>query len=150
TNGDTTKGVAFTYTRVRKYGIGTIDAEAAEASGDDKGAFVRLVTTQMDSTVDELGHRLAIALYNDKSGAIGQVSSGTASPVTLTQPDDSRNFAVGQVIQANPNRTGNAGTMRAGTGTVTAIDEDAGIITYSGVITSLAVNDFLYTQGDYD
>jgi hypothetical protein len=150
TNADVTKGRAFTITRTRKYGVGTIDAEAAEASGDDKGAFVRLVTTQMDSTVDELGHQLAIACYGNGSGSIGKIASVAAQVITLTQPDDARNFSEGQVLQANPNQTGNSGSMRAGTGVVTLVDEDAGTVTYTGVITAVAANDFLYTQGNYD
>lgn len=149
-NADTIKGKAFAITRARKYGVGTIDAEAAEASGDDKGAFVRLVTSQMDSTVDELGHQLAIAAYGNGSGTIGKILTVAAGVITLVQPDDTRNFQEGQILQANPNQTGNVGSMRAGTGTVTAVDEDAGTVTYSGVITAVAVSDFLYTQGNYD
>jgi hypothetical protein len=153
TNADTTKGTKVTLTRARKYGVGTIDLESAAAAGDDKGAFVRLVTSQMDSTVDELGHRLAIALYNDGSGSIGRCANDptdAGGPITLTNPDDARNFFPGQVIQANPTKTGTAGNMRVGTGTVTLVDEDAGSITYSGTITAITTNDYLYNQGDYD
>lgn len=145
-----TSGKKLTLTRKRKYGIGSIDEEAAAASGDDKGAFVRLVTSQMDSTLDELGHRLAVALYGDGSGAIGQVASVAAGVITLTYPDDVRNFNETQSIQANPTKTGASGSMRAGTGTVTVVDEDAGTVTYSGTITSIAAGDYLYSEGDYD
>lgn len=149
-NADVTKGKKFTLTRAMKYGVGTINEEAAEAAGDDKGSFVRLVTSQMDSTIDELGHQLAIALYGNGSGSIGKISSVSGGVITLVQADDARNFSEGQVIQANPNETGNSGSMRSGSGTVTAVDEDAGTVTYSGTITSVAANDFLYTKGNYD
>lgn len=150
TNADTTKGEQFSITRARKFGVGAIDNESAAAAGDDKGSFVRMVTTQMDSTVDELGHRLAIAVYGDGSGQIGRVSSVGGGVITLTYPDDTRNFSKGQVIRGNPNRTGNSGTLSAAAGTVTAVDEDAGTVTYSGTITGIAANDYLYMDGDYD
>ncbi len=145
-----TQGKKLTVLRKRKYAMGSIDEEAAAASGDDKGAFVRMVTTQMDSTIDELGHKLAIALYGDGSGTIGKINSVSAGVITLQYPDDARNFNIDQVINANPNRTGNVGTMRSGDGVVSAVNEDEGKITYTGTITSIAANDFLYTKGDYD
>ena len=40
------------------------------------------------------------------------------------------------------------GSLRSGSGTITAIDRDAGTITYTGTITSLTANDYLFTQGD--
>lgn len=147
---DVIKGKKFTLTRAVKYGFGTINEEAAAAAGDDKGSFVRLVTSQMDSTIDELGHQLAIALYGNGSGSLGKVSTVGGGVIQLINIDDARNFSEGQIIGANPNETGNVGTMRAGNGTVTSVDEDAGTVTYSGTITAIAPNDFLYTKGNYD
>lgn len=147
---DVLKGIAPAITRAKKYGVGTIDAESAAASGDDKGAFIRLVTNAMDSTVDELGHQLAIALYGAGDGSIGKVSSVAGGVITLTQPDDASHFAKGMIINANPNQTGNSGSMRVGDGTVSAVDEDAGTVTYTGTITSIAPGDFVYAKGNYD
>lgn len=147
---DTIKGKKFTLTRAVKYGIGAINEEAAAAAGDDKGSFVRLVTSQMDSTIDELGHQLAIALYGAGSGSIGKILTVAGGVITLVQADDARNFSEGQVIQANPTETGTLGNMRAGTGVVSAVDEDAGTVTYTGTITSVAISDFLYSKGNYD
>lgn len=157
-NASATKGIQWTITRAKRYHVGTLDAEAMLATGDDKGSFVRLVRNEMDSGADEMGHKIAIDLYGDGSGAIGRCSNDPADTngtITLTNPDDVMHFAVGQVISANPNKTGNSGTLRAGTVnsngvTVTAIDEDAGTVTFSGTLTGVTTNDWLYNQGDYD
>lgn len=140
---NTTAGEQFTVTLKTRYGGNTIDGISMLKAGDDKGAFVRLVTREMDSTVEDMGHRIAVDLYGDGSGAIGQVVTGTASPITVA-PDLAKNFQIGMLIRANPTKTGTVGNYRVGAGTITAISEDTGTITYSGTITALAVADFLY------
>lgn len=153
TNASSTKGIQWLITRAKRYHVGTLDSEAMLATGDDKGSFVRLVKNEMDSGADEMGHKIAIDLYGDGSGALGQCSNNpvdAGGPITLTNPDDIAHFAVGQKITANPTKTGTVGNMRAGTGTITAIDEDAGTITFSGTITGITTSDWLYNEGDYD
>lgn len=139
----TTAGDQFTVTAVTRYGGNFIDGISILKAGDDKGAFVRLITREMDSTVEDMGHRIAMDLYGDGSGAIGQVVTGTASPITVA-PEVAKNFQVGMIIRANPTKTGTVGNFRTGGGTITAVSMDTGTITYSGTITALAVGDYLY------
>lgn len=139
----TTAGDQFTVTHKTRYGGNVIDRISILKAGDDKGAFTRLVTREMDSTLDDLGHRLAVDLYGDGSGAIAQVVTGTSSPITVA-PELAKNIQVGMIIRANPTKTGTVGNFRSGGGTVTGVVESTGTITYTGTITSLAVADYLY------
>lgn len=152
-NAGQSSGRAWIGARVRKYGVATLDAESMEATKDKKGAFMELVETEVDGVIDEFGRRLSSDLYGDGSGSIGRCSNDpvdAGGPIQLLDANDVRFFALGQKIVANPNKTGNVGTMRAGVGTVTAISHQNGTVAYSGTITGITTNDFLYNEGDYD
>lgn len=143
-------GAKFLLTRAKDYWLGSVDTETILSSKDDPGSLVDALERETKSGMNAITRSLAVKTYGDGSGAIGAVGSGTASPITLATIQDITNFEVGMKITANPNKTGNAGTMRSGTGTITAINRDTGVITYSGTITSIAPNDYLYQEGDYD
>lgn len=146
------KGKAFILTRVKDYAIAELDAEAIEACENDSGALVRLLKKESDMAIHRLKRSMAHAFWNDGAGNIGQInSSGVSSGVfTLTNPEDVVHFEVGQVIVANPTRSGTSGNQRSGSGTVTHVNRDTGAITYSGTITSVAASDYIFLDGDYD
>jgi hypothetical protein len=139
-----TKGVAFTLTRAKKYGICTVDAETIQATKDDEGAFVRALKNEIDSMIDEMGHRLAAELYLDGFGALGQRSSASTNVITLTSAGDVKNFSVGMTVTASPNSNGSS--PRTGGTTVAAVDEDTGTVTLTSAaaITSFADSDYLF------
>lgn len=138
------QGKKFILTRVKDYQLVSLETEAILASKNDRGALIRNLDTEMDSGMNNIGKSLATALYRTGTGSIGQ-SASTASPITLVNINDITSFEVGMVITASQT---DGGALRAGSGTITAIDRDAGTITYSGTITSLTANDYLYAQGD--
>lgn len=137
-------------TRVKKYGFGFIDNETIKASQNDKGAFFRALTSEIDNTLDGVAQALAVDLARDGSGALGRRASASTNVITLTQPEDTRGFEVGMTVVASDTKTG--GSLRSGSTTVTAVDSVAGTITLASAaaITSFADNDYLYRQGDYD
>jgi len=147
-NAASSKGIAWTITRVKKYGVATIDAEFIHATSNDEGAFIRGIKDEIDGTLDEMGRQSAIELYGDASGAIGRRSSISSNTVTLTNADDAKNFSVGQTIVADDTAAGTS--LRSGSTTVTAVDEDAGTVTLASAaaITSFADNDYLFNSGN--
>lgn len=152
-NGTGSKQVRFALTTAKDYASGGIEGEALFAIEDDESLIARL-EQEMQGSFDSLDESIGEHIHGDGAGDLGRVSALDAGPpttITLTNPYDIVRFFVGQVLQANPNRTGNSGTMRAGTGTITGVDTDNGIITYSasGGWTPV-VNDYLYVEGDYD
>lgn len=138
---------AFQVTRVNTYGFYKIAGEVVDAAdaGND-AVFVDSVKAEMDGMLETMGQKLGANIYRSTSGSVAQVGSGTSSPITLSNPEDIYYFEVGKVITAND--SDDATTPRSGSGTITAINEDTGVITYTGTITSLAVNDYLFIDGD--
>lgn len=151
----------FTLTRVKNYGLCSIDNETIEASKGDKNAFFEAITTEIDGTLESLTRSLAISCYRNGAGSIGQIGSSTTIGSTLcvlSNAEDVVNFEVGQTIVASTANGG--GTVKNASGTqnaltVAGVDRIAGTVTFSAAMTSFAsgdwaVNDYLFVQGDYD
>ena len=150
TNKGNHTGKAFTITRAKDYAVASIDAETIESSEGDAASLAEASDTEIESAMEAATRSLSASLFGDGAGNIGRVSSVSSGVITLTNANDVVFFEIGQKIVANPTRTGTSGNMRSGTGTVSAVDRDAGTVTYTGTITSIAANDYLYTEGDYD
>lgn len=142
---------AFILTTIKDYAVGGIDGETLEAIESEE-SLIDGVKDEMEGSFEILQRSIAVHVHGDGSGSIGQIGTDdSATQLTLSNRYDAVNFFVGQTIQANPNKTGNSGTMRAGTGTVTKVGHDSGVITYTanGGFNPSA-SDYLYTEGDYD
>lgn len=134
---------AFEVTTVDIYQVANVAGRLVEqaqiANGD---RFLKELVGVIDDSMEELGNRIAWQAYRSDGGAIGTVGSGTSSPITMTNIEEVDALEVGMVISAND--TNNSTTMRSGTGVISAIDYNTGIVTYTGTITSLAVNDYIF------
>lgn len=146
------KGVKFDITRVQDYAIAELTGEVIEASENDKGAIVRALKQESDAAHIRLKRSLSHNVWRDGAGDIGQIATGGISGTTLTlsNPEDIVHIEVGDVLTANPTRTGSSGTMRAGNMVVQTVDRDAGTFTVDATATGLAAADYLYKLGDYD
>jgi hypothetical protein len=154
-NAGQTSGIAWVVTRKKSYGFATIDAESMEATGDNKGAFMELVESEIDGTLDEVGRRHSLAVYGDGSGAIGRCANNPADTngtITLSVAADAKNFAKGQKLVASDTKTGGSLRDSGAAVTVTAVSRGASTstVTFSGTITGLTTNDYLYNEGSYD
>ncbi len=153
-NSSSSKLKDFVLTRNHDYSLAAIDNETLEASKGNANAFMEAATTEIDGAINSATRSLAIAMYRTGSGSIGQVANtGFATPVlTLTNPDDVTNFEVGMILQASTDDGG--GSVESGTLTVDGVDRDAGTVTMSGNlsagIATIAQNDFVFAEGDYD
>lgn len=142
--------------RKRYYGFVTLDMEAVHASKGKEGAFLSVKQKEADEAVDYIGMNIGASFWGDGSGAIGRFTEAVTT-VTDTSPLENKydavNFHLGQRLQANPNRTGNAGTLRVDKYEVTGINRATGVISltrYSGAANDWAINDYVYIEGDYD
>lgn len=142
------KGLQLQASRKTKYGVITLNGEAIAASEGNQGAFYDLVTTETDGVLAEMGDSLAFELYREGYGQRGRRSSASTNVITLTNADDARNFKVGMSVSADDTAAGTS--LRTGSTTVTAVDEDAGTITLASAaaITGFADNDYLFRLGD--
>lgn len=147
TNAGTTKGVQFAASRFTKYGDIVIDGVSLLAS-ENEGAFLDLVTLETDGVITEHIDREAFDLFRDTSGIRGRRASASTNVITLTIPDDARNFKVDMVVGASPNADGSS--PRTGTTAISAVNLSAGTVTLvsAAAITSFADNDYLFNSGD--
>lgn len=147
TAASSSKGVQLQASRKTKYGIITLNGEAMAACAS-QGAKVDLITMETDGIVDEMGDSLAFDLFRDGNCNRGRRSSASTNVITLVTSDDARNFKVGMTVVASSGITGSS--LRTGSTTVAAVDEDAGTVTLTSAaaITAFADNDYLFRLGD--
>jgi len=142
------QSIAFLLTRKKKYGFGFIDNETMLLAESNEGAFLRAYETEMKSMLRSITNDVRYGIVSGGSGARGQISADTGTVITLTNVRDVVKFNNNMVLQASATKTG--GAVRAGSIVISAVDREAGTITYTGTITGLATSDYLYRSGDYD
>ncbi len=144
--------IDFEVTMASDYASHSISRKVIKESSNNRGAFFKEQTREIDSMLKSLVRSCAIALYRNGSGAIGQVHATTAisgTTITLNEPEDVVNFEIGQVlVSADAETTGSLHAGAVSTMTVTAVDEDAGTITVNAVNTGLGASDYLFVEGD--
>jgi len=141
-------------TRVKDYSLASIDNETMEASKGNANAFIEAATTEIDGAIHSVTRSLAISMYGNGSGSIGQVASGgTGTSFTLANTEDVTNFEVGMEVVFSTADGG--GTVKSGTITVTGVNRDTGVITTDAASaidggSGHATNDYVFVEGDYD
>jgi len=140
-------------TRVKDYSIADIDNETLEASKGNANAFLEAATVEIDGAIHSAARSLAIAMYRDGSGVIGQIAATTTLSSQVIQLQDLESvttFEVGQQLAASASTTG---SVRSGTLTVTNVDRDLAQVTCSAPlntgIPAIAANDYLSVAGDF-
>jgi hypothetical protein len=145
------KQKGFNLTTVKDYAVGGIDGETLDTI-EDVDSLIDGIDKEMDTCFETMDRSIAVHVFGDGSGSIGRVGEDTSgTSFKLSNKYDAVNFAVGQTLIRNPNKTGNAGTIGAGTGEVTGVDMDTGLITFTASGGwNPAVDDYIYVDGDYD
>lgn len=148
----------FVLTRVSDYSLASIDNETIKASMGNANAFLEAATVEIDGAIHSAARSLAISMFRDSSGYIGQVSAepseAASTVITLKETEDVTNFEVNQVINIFSAKS--AGSQRSVDGstvnlTISSVDRDAGTITISDAYDAsgtIAADDFIFVQGD--
>ena len=148
----------FVLTRVSDYSIATIDGETMEASKGDANAFMEAATTEIDGAINSLSRSIAVSMYRDGSGEIGQVdaepATGSQTVIQLKEESDVTNFEVGMVLEVHSAPAG--GTQKNTDGStqdlvVVGVDRDAGVITCDAAFNgsgTIAADDYIFVKGD--
>ncbi len=150
-----TKNQAFLITYCQIYSIASWSGPVLAQSMGDKNAFESVVTQEKDLAIAALNQKIATQIYRTGTGSVSQVSpsalvSTSAFTLQLLNNTDVLLFEVGDVVVASASTagTGDGGTLRTGTATVTGIDLAGGTLTcsttWSSAITSLGLSDYLY------
>jgi hypothetical protein len=144
----------FLLTRARDYAVGSIENEAVKASASDVGAFVKVVSSEVDRTMNNASNNLNRMLYGNGGSARGRIASGSGTDtLQLATPSDIVNFEVGMYI-CSDDTDGTAGGADDGEYIqITHINRKAGTIKASGVTwnsnSNFAANDYLFRKGDF-
>lgn len=154
-------GVAeFLVTRVSDFSLATIDGQLLACATTDPGAFIDGSELMIDAAWQVSVNRDASAMFRNGAGTIGQISSLAhvsgagpyVSTITLTNPDDSVQFELGQVLNDVQNVDGSGTTSTlASPQTITALNRNTGALTVTGAVdatTDFTANYYLAVQGD--
>lgn len=145
----------FLVTRVADFRLATIDGQLLAAAQTDPGAFIDGAELMIDAAFQDAVNRLASAMFRNGAGTIGQISSvvlvsGTNYLVTLTNPDDSVQFEVGQVLMA-VQFVDASGTAPTDVGTVTTVNRSLGtmnVTSATNIASDWPTTYWLAVQGD--
>lgn len=148
------------------YGKLYIDSLSMMRSEKEVGAWLKLRVKETEDILDNMKMaRLGWQLWDDGSNSIGRVASVTGSDpvttITLTSFNDAVKFDAGgkQVLQFNPNLTGNAGTLKSSQYQVDKVNRynssgntvlTVTRFTGAGAGNDPAANDYIYNRGFYD
>lgn len=147
-----TKRAAFDVTWVSGYQLGGVDGDVIDDAGGNAVILIDHLKAEMDGCFENIKDDLGFNVFRNYGGARGQCSNDPTDlngTVTLTNAEDITHFEVGMVLTASTDDGTGAGTDRAGTGEVATIDREAGSFTYTGTITGITTNDYLFVQGDH-
>ena len=146
----------FLLTRVKDYSFASITGESIKATERDSDAFLRYATMEIDGAIHSLTRSLAVAMYRDGSGSIGQSEdnpNGSYADLTLINADDVTNFEVGMEIAFYADSSGKPGADRGQNRIIQSIDRNAATkqITFTANIhVDVAYTDHLVIAGDKD
>lgn len=143
------------------YGKLKLDIPSMMRSSRDVGAYLKTKTKETLAILRDMKEaRLGVQVWGDGACDLGKLEEAvtTASDTsTITLQGDGVKFKKGMYLQANPNRTGNAGTMRTDVYKVAKVERltSAGkckltFTRVSGSADDWAISDYLYEEGFYD
>lgn len=148
-NSGVIKGEQFACEPRIKYGVLKMDRPSIlRAALKGRGAFFEWATEQIESTLEEMGARLAFDIFGDGNGIRGRRSSISTNEVALTDPRTADRFKRGMRLGASANSDGTS--PRTGSTYVTRVNRGANKITLNNAadITAFADNDYLFAVGE--
>ena len=144
----------FVLTRVKDYSFASITGESIKATERDSDAFLRYATMEIDGALHSLTRSLAVAMYRDGTGSVGQSEDnpdGSYANLTLINKDDVTNFEVGMEVAFYADSSGKPGADRGQNRIIQSIDRSATTkqITFTANIhVDVAYTDHLVQAGD--
>ena len=133
------------------YGYGSVrfTGQAKQKTKSDAGAFIRVVTEELDRVRNDLALDLGRQFYGDGTGAIAKIASVAGAVLTLTSDEALQKgfIDLNMVVDIGTTSTTSAG--KASAVTVTDVDVSAKTVTLSSAGTA-AANDFVFRSGAND
>ena len=123
-----------------------ISDKAVRASENNAGAFVNLLTAEMEGLIRSSAFNFGRMLFGDGSGVLCTVSSASGTTVTV---DSVKNVIEGMTVDI---LTSGGGAVSGATGRrILSVDRDANTITLSGgALSGVAESNIVCVQGSYN
>ena len=136
----------FVTTLKNLYGTVEISDKAVRASENNAGAFVNLLTAEMEGLIRSSAFNFGRMLFGDGSGVLCTVSSASGTTVTV---DSVKNVIEGMTVDI---LTSGGGAVSGATGRrILSVDRDANTITLSGgALSGVAESNIVCVQGSYN
>lgn len=153
TNASPSKYESWDMTATKDYADVLIDGLAAYSTTGKNEAFIAAVESELEGGMRAVGLSLELSLARTTTGSHGQVSASSTvstNQIACALKSDATNWEVGQLVRASAT---DGAAHRTGSETLKGIDRVNNVMTstsaaWNTVITALAVNDFLYVDGD--
>lgn len=145
-NAGSQKYAKLEYDLAYLYGRARFSGQAIQKTKTDAGAFIRVVTEELDRLRDDLALDTARQYYGDGTGSIATISAAVTAGTVITLTDNSalnRGFLYpGMIVDigtlANPRASVDSGV-------ISDVDVAAGTITMSAAVT-VAANDRVFRE----
>ncbi|MGM0409240.1 MAG: phage major capsid protein [Bacillota bacterium] len=129
------------------YGTITISGKSIKASRNNKGAFTKMLTAQMEDLTNDANNDLRRQILGDGSGVLGSLQSATSSEsVTLETGQNPFVFHVGQMVDI---RATADDTVVESNLEVLNVDKNTGEVTLSTAVT-VSEGDYLTIHDNYN
>lgn len=156
----------FLLTRSRSYSLFTLDGETIEALRGDNAGFITSLKAVMDAAVRALSDEVETSLFRDRSGAICDVKTVSASTgrTFTVENDESSLFEIGMRLVAAADKTGGDPLNSAKVLVVTGVNRANGTISMgvdstgatvdvddnsTGWTTAFVAGAYVFRVGDY-
>ena len=131
--------VQFKTTLKNLYGTMEISDKAVRASANSNGAFVDLLSAEMEGLLNSSKFNLARMLYGDGTGAVATVESFADGVATM---DNVKNLIEGMVVDVYSSNTKTNSGLR-----IKYVDRVNKAITFNQTPACVSAGDVLYVQG---
>ncbi len=132
----------------------SVDHKLITLSRSDRGSLVRALTASTEAAMDKLKTSQNFMNWRDGGGCVGRFSVISTTTGTLYDLNDIRNFDIGDVIEFASDSGIAAGGVCAASATITALNEDTGVITFDiNIVTGIpgiSSTPYLFHKGDYN
>lgn len=157
TNASSQKGRKFLVPQVSYYVTIRLAGKVVRnaLNGNNEAYFMDQLEVEMNGAIETMGVELNRQGHGTGDGWRAKTSATVApatTQITLANPSDAQFFEPDMVLVAASTSGGAIAAGTPGFSTVVSIDEENGVLTMNGTITTqitgIAVNWFLYRQGD--
>ena len=145
---DAVDSVAFLIETYNNFNQAKIDHKTILSSKTDRQSFARAVDQAVRGSLQVMMRDMAQTMYGNGTGAIGTISAidDSGKTITFTSRSQVKALEPGCLIQADDAAA--LTSLRSVTLTVTKVDREAGIITYTGDGSAWQVSDTVCIAGD--